>query len=82
MRNISTTIRGHYDDDRYMWAIIIRRFLTLGVEHQMLCVLSMNSTLLFIQVCSRFGAGKIGNKRGPPLHAAIQPPKQDGPERS
>jgi hypothetical protein len=26
MRNISTTVRGHYDDDRYMWAIIIRRF--------------------------------------------------------
>jgi hypothetical protein len=26
MRNISTAIRGHYDDDRYMWAIIIRRF--------------------------------------------------------
>jgi hypothetical protein len=26
MRNISTIVRGHYDDDRYMWAIIIRRF--------------------------------------------------------
>jgi hypothetical protein len=26
MRNISTAVRGHYDDDRYMWAIIIRRF--------------------------------------------------------
>jgi hypothetical protein len=26
MRNISTTVRGHYDNDRYMWAIIIRRF--------------------------------------------------------
>jgi hypothetical protein len=26
MRNISTVVRGHYDDDRYMWAIIIRRF--------------------------------------------------------
>jgi hypothetical protein len=26
MRNISTTVRGPYDDDRYMWAIIIRRF--------------------------------------------------------
>jgi hypothetical protein len=25
MRNISTAIKGHYDDDRYMWAIIIRR---------------------------------------------------------
>jgi hypothetical protein len=26
MRNISTVVRGYYDDDRYMWAIIIRRF--------------------------------------------------------
>jgi hypothetical protein len=26
MRNISTTVIGYYDDDRYMWAIIIRRF--------------------------------------------------------
>jgi hypothetical protein len=26
MRNISIAVRGHYDDDRYMWAIIIRRF--------------------------------------------------------
>jgi hypothetical protein len=26
MRNISMPVRGHYDDDRYMWAIIIRRF--------------------------------------------------------
>jgi hypothetical protein len=26
MRNISTAVRGHYDNDRYMWAIIIRRF--------------------------------------------------------
>jgi hypothetical protein len=26
MRNISTVVRGHYDDDRYMRAIIIRRF--------------------------------------------------------
>jgi hypothetical protein len=26
VRNISTAVRGHYDDDRYMWAIIIRRF--------------------------------------------------------
>jgi hypothetical protein len=26
MRNIRTTVRGHYDDDRYIWAIIIRRF--------------------------------------------------------
>jgi hypothetical protein len=26
MRNISTTVRGHYDDDGYMRAIIIRRF--------------------------------------------------------
>jgi hypothetical protein len=26
MRNISTAVKGHYDNDRYMWAIIIRRF--------------------------------------------------------
>jgi hypothetical protein len=26
MVNISTAVRGHYDNDRYMWAIIIRRF--------------------------------------------------------
>jgi hypothetical protein len=26
MRNISTAVRGHYDDDRYIWVIIIRRF--------------------------------------------------------
>jgi hypothetical protein len=26
MRNISTAVIGHYDDDGYMWAIIIRRF--------------------------------------------------------
>jgi hypothetical protein len=30
MRNISTTARGHYDDDGYMWAIIIRRFCDTG----------------------------------------------------
>jgi hypothetical protein len=30
MRNISTAIRGHYDDDRYMWAIIIRRFCDIA----------------------------------------------------
>jgi hypothetical protein len=30
MRNISTIVRGHYDDDRYMWAIIIRRFCDSG----------------------------------------------------
>jgi hypothetical protein len=26
MKNISTAVRGHYDDDGYMRAIIIRRF--------------------------------------------------------
>jgi hypothetical protein len=26
MRNISMAVRGHYDDDGDMWAIIIRRF--------------------------------------------------------
>jgi hypothetical protein len=26
MRNISMAVRGHYDDDGYMWTIIIRRF--------------------------------------------------------
>jgi hypothetical protein len=26
MVNISTAVRGHYDNDRYIWAIIIRRF--------------------------------------------------------
>jgi hypothetical protein len=26
MRNISTAVRDHYDDDRYIWTIIIRRF--------------------------------------------------------
>jgi hypothetical protein len=26
MRNIGTVVRGHYDDNRYMWDIIIRRF--------------------------------------------------------
>jgi hypothetical protein len=26
MRNISTAVRGHYDNDRYIWAIIIRIF--------------------------------------------------------
>jgi hypothetical protein len=26
MRNISTAVRGHYDNDRYIWVIIIRRF--------------------------------------------------------
>jgi hypothetical protein len=30
MRNISTAVRGHYDDDGYMWAIIIRRFCDIG----------------------------------------------------
>jgi hypothetical protein len=30
MRNISTAVRGHYDDDRYMWTIIIRRFCDRG----------------------------------------------------
>jgi hypothetical protein len=44
MRNISTAVRGHYDDDRYMWAIIIRRFcdswyqsLITGVIVVLLC---------------------------------------------
>jgi hypothetical protein len=33
MRNISTTVRGHYDDDRYMWSIVIRRFCdTVGMR--------------------------------------------------
>jgi hypothetical protein len=26
MRNISTIVRDYYYNDRYMWAIIIRRF--------------------------------------------------------
>jgi hypothetical protein len=26
MVNISTTVRGHYGNDVYLWAIIIRRF--------------------------------------------------------
>jgi hypothetical protein len=30
MRNISTAVRGHYDDDGYMWAIIIRRFCDIA----------------------------------------------------
>jgi hypothetical protein len=31
MVNISTTVRGHYGNDVYLWAIIIRRFFdTLG----------------------------------------------------
>jgi hypothetical protein len=25
-------VRGHYDDDRYMWAIIIRRFYDTSLE--------------------------------------------------
>jgi hypothetical protein len=32
MRNISTAVRGHYDDDRYMWAIIIRRFCDMKMR--------------------------------------------------
>jgi hypothetical protein len=34
MRNISTVVRGHYDDDRYMWAIIIRRFCDRSLAQQ------------------------------------------------
>jgi hypothetical protein len=30
MRNIGTAVRGHCDDDGYMWAIIIRRFYDRG----------------------------------------------------
>jgi hypothetical protein len=30
VRNISTAVRDHYDNDRYMWAIIIRRFYDRG----------------------------------------------------
>jgi hypothetical protein len=26
MRNISTAVKGHYDNDMYMWVIIIKRF--------------------------------------------------------
>jgi hypothetical protein len=26
MVNISTTVRGHYDNEVYLWAIVIRRF--------------------------------------------------------
>jgi hypothetical protein len=33
MRNISTTVRGRYDDDRYIWDIIIRRFCDTGPAH-------------------------------------------------
>jgi hypothetical protein len=32
MRNISTVVRGHYDDDRYMWAIIIRRLCDRNIS--------------------------------------------------
>jgi hypothetical protein len=31
MRNISTTVRGHYDNDRYRWAIIIGGSVTAGI---------------------------------------------------
>jgi hypothetical protein len=34
MRNISTAIRGHYDNDRYMWAIIIRRFCDTDANNE------------------------------------------------
>jgi hypothetical protein len=37
MRNISTAVRGHYDNDGYMWAIIIRRFcdsFLAGIKNQ------------------------------------------------
>jgi hypothetical protein len=33
MRNISTAVRGYYDDDSYMWAIIIRRFCDTARPH-------------------------------------------------
>jgi hypothetical protein len=37
MRNISTAVRGHYDDDRYMWAIIIRRFCDNNIHDYDAC---------------------------------------------
>jgi hypothetical protein len=51
MRNISTTVIGHYDNDRYMWAIIIRRFCDSGGLHQsgLFSVKSMYRALLTAQ---------------------------------
>jgi hypothetical protein len=37
MRNISTVVKGHYDDDRYMWAIIIRRFCDIQLVQPWQC---------------------------------------------
>jgi hypothetical protein len=36
MVNISTAIRGHYGNDGYLWAIIIRRFCDSEDPHQLL----------------------------------------------
>jgi hypothetical protein len=47
----------------------------------MMCVLSMNSTPLFIQGCGRFGAGKIENHLIPPQHAAMHQSVEARPRR-
>jgi hypothetical protein len=47
----------------------------------MLCVLKENSTPLLIVVDGRFSVDKLGNDRKLPMHVAMQPLEQYGPER-
>jgi hypothetical protein len=49
MRNISTVVRGHYDDDRYMWAIIIRRFYDTKVPDSINTTFILYDTTLILR---------------------------------
>jgi hypothetical protein len=60
MVNISTTVRGHYDNEVYLWAIVIRRFCdTLFVWN--LVLVHLETMLVSVQgwsmVCTEYTIG-------------------------
>jgi hypothetical protein len=46
MRNISTTVRGHYDNDMCMWAIIIRMFCDIFLTFGLIKTISIDRTFM------------------------------------
>jgi hypothetical protein len=70
MRNISTVVRGHYDDGRYMWAIIIRRFydtFTLKSWKQQAFLLKLDLAKAFDMLKWSFNAHDL-RRLGLPTH--------------
>jgi hypothetical protein len=51
MRNISTVVRGHYDNDKYIWAIIIRRFCDSWYQS----IITRVIVVLLYKTSKRFG---------------------------